>query len=160
MLWAENGTVFLLNCANIIRGWISPVFTYRQSEKWTIVCRQRPRFGAICMQIAQAPFNTLSFFVTLKIAKRIAKMRKTVGFLLLGNTPRFLLTRSVSFQMSGLDNLPDDVLNRIFDLADRQNNGNTGVIFCFCCVCRMFRRLLSDTWHWAYFGLEFLALSF
>jgi hypothetical protein len=62
--------------------------------------------------------------------------------------------------MSGLDDLPGDVLDRIFDLADRQNNGNTDVIFRLRCVCRTFRRLLSDTWHWAYFRLEFLALSF
>jgi hypothetical protein len=62
--------------------------------------------------------------------------------------------------MSGLDDLPDDILDRIFDLADRQRNGNTDVIFRLRCVCRTFRRLLSDTWHWAYFRLEFLALSF
>jgi hypothetical protein len=110
-------------------------------------------------QFAQAPFNTLSF-VTLKIAERIAKMRKSVGFLPLENTPRFLQARSVSLQMSGLDDRPDDVLDRIFNLADRQNNGNTDVIFRLCCVCRTFRRLLSDTWHWAYFRLEILALSF
>jgi hypothetical protein len=62
--------------------------------------------------------------------------------------------------MSGLDDLPDDILDGIFDLADRQHNGNTDVIFRLRCVCRTFRRLLSDTWHWTYFRLEFLALSF
>jgi hypothetical protein len=48
-----------------------------------------PLAAEISAQFLQAPFNTSSF-VTLKIAERIAKMRKTVGFLPLGNTPRFL----------------------------------------------------------------------
>jgi hypothetical protein len=62
--------------------------------------------------------------------------------------------------MSGLNDPPDDILDRIFDLANRQHNGSTDVIFRLRCVCRTFRRLLSDTWHWAYLRLEFLALSF
>jgi hypothetical protein len=48
-----------------------------------------PSAAEISAQFVQAPFNTSSF-VTLRIAERIAKMRKTVGFLPLGNTPRFL----------------------------------------------------------------------
>jgi hypothetical protein len=39
-----------------------------------------PSAAEISAQFVQAPFNTLSF-VTLRIAERIAKMRKFVGFL-------------------------------------------------------------------------------
>jgi hypothetical protein len=48
-----------------------------------------PSVEEISRRFRELPANAPSF-VTLKIAEKIAKMRRTVGFLPLGKTPRFL----------------------------------------------------------------------
>jgi hypothetical protein len=53
--------------------------------------------------------------------------------------------------MAKLEDLPDDVLDRIFDLADRQDGWST---FKLRMMCRHFRWLLRDLWHWAFFRLS------
>jgi hypothetical protein len=57
--------------------------------------------------------------------------------------------------MAKLEDLPDDVLDRIFDLADRQDGRST---FRLRMMCRHFRWLLRDLWHWAFFRLSLFAL--
>jgi hypothetical protein len=47
-----------------------------------------PSMAKISQRFRELPANALSF-VTLKIAEKIAKMRRTVGFLPLGKTPCF-----------------------------------------------------------------------
>jgi hypothetical protein len=53
--------------------------------------------------------------------------------------------------MARLKDLPDDVLDKIFDLADRQDGRST---FKLRMMCQRFRWLLRDLWHWAFFRLS------
>jgi hypothetical protein len=53
--------------------------------------------------------------------------------------------------MAKLEDLPDDILDRIFDLADQQGDNSN---FRLRMVCRHFRWLLRDVWHWAFFRLS------
>jgi hypothetical protein len=59
-----------------------------------------PSMAEILQRFRELPANAPSF-VTLKIAKKIAKMRRTVGFLPLGKTPRSCQLCALSLPTDG-----------------------------------------------------------
>jgi hypothetical protein len=96
-------------------------------------------FGAICT-------STVQHFVVChpEDCGKDSKNEKNCGLPSVRKYSPFFLNALPFFSDVRAGRLPDDILDRIFDLADRQNNGNTDVIFRLRCVCRTFRRLLSD----------------